>query len=182
MKFIFHFVSLVAGVAASESSAFDSKSSASLALLKAQHFKTKREMLAKKQNLHSANALRNFKPSFMQQDVLECDWANEEECYDDNWNVVDCVPYVDGGCPCPEGQEKCGAFQGYTGYCIEPEYCCENDQELCYDVDYNPTGCMSISEGGCPCPEGQEKCGSMPEWNIAGYCTEFCCSDEEETW
>ena len=119
----------------------------------------------------------------MQQDEqLECNWMSEDSCYDENYNVVDCVPYADGGCPCPEGQEKCGAVLGYSGYCVEPEYCCDDVQELCFDADYNPTGCADTSEGGCTCPEGEERCGDVPELNIAGYCTAFCCTDEQETW
>ena len=139
-------------------------------------------MMAKRQKLDSSNALRNFKPAFMQQDDIDCDWTSEETCYDENYNAVDCVPYADGGCPCPEGQERCGAYEGYAGYCVEPEFCCESDEEICYDDFYNPTGCVAISDGGCPCPEGETKCDAVPEWNITGYCTDICCSDEEETW
>jgi hypothetical protein len=156
--------------------------------LKAQHFKVKREMAARRQKLQSSSTLRNFKPSFMQQDVVECDWANEETCYDDSYNAVGCANYFDGGCPCPTGQEKCGYDVALRnpGYCTDPEFCCEADEELCSDADYNPTGCASIASGGCPCPSGQTKCGGVPEWNIAGWCSEFCCEEEtcydDETW
>jgi hypothetical protein len=153
------------------------------ALLKAQHIKNKQQAAFKRQKLQSANTLRNFKPSFMQQDDLDCDWTNDEICYDENWNEIGCEPYASGGCPCPAGQEKCGLDIdiGWSGYCTEPEFCCEADEELCYDDDYNPTGCKLIADGGCPCKEGEEKCGAVLEWNIGGYCTAFCCSDEEET-
>lgn len=118
----------------------------------------------------------------MQQDE-ECDWATEETCYDESWNQVGCASYESGGCPCPTGQERCGGVPewGYLGYCIDPEFCCENSEELCYDDSYNPTECKAIADGGCPCTDGETKCGGMPEWNIAGYCTEFCCGDDEET-
>jgi hypothetical protein len=54
----------------------------------------------------------------MQQDVVECDLANEDTCYDDNYNAIGCVSYFDGGCPCPSGLEKCGYDLAlhYTGY------------------------------------------------------------------
>lgn len=153
------------------------------AILKAQHIKNKQEAALKRQKLQSSNTLRNFKPSFMQQDDAECNWGSEETCYDENWNVIGCEPYASGGCPCPTGQERCGfnAAVGLLGYCTEPEYCCENDEELCYDEDFNPAGCKSIAEGGCPCQEGTEKCGADPEYGWAGYCSAFCCTEGDET-
>lgn len=36
-----------------------------------------------------------------------------------------------------------------------------------------PLGAL-ISEGGCPCPDGQVKCGGTGDW--AGYCTDECCN------
>lgn len=134
--------------------------------------------------LQSASTLRNFKPSFMKQDY-ECDWTTEETCYDSDWNFSGCEPYENGGCPCTvQGEEKCGfdPHIGFVGYCTKPEFCCDASEELCYDADYNPTGCKAIADGGCPCPDAdQVKCGGIPEWNIPGYCTKFCCEDDEET-
>lgn len=153
------------------------------ALLKSRHYNTKKEMAIKKQKLNAANTLRNFKPSFMQQNVTECNWITEETCYDENGEAVGCESYADGGCPCLTGQEKCNPIPliGYPGYCIDPDYCCTSEEELCMDADYNPTGCAAFADGGCPCPEGEVKCGGIPEWYIPGYCTEVCCTMEEET-
>ena len=39
---------------------------------------------------------------------------------------------------------------------------------------WEETGCAALDEGGCPCPEGQVKCGAMPEWDYPGFCTEHC--------
>jgi len=184
MKFTIPFLSWAAcNAAATETDVSDSKSSAHLALLKSRHFNTKKQMAIKKQKLNAANTLRNFKPSFMQQNVTECDWITEETCYDENGIAVGCESYADGGCPCLTGQEKCNPIPliGYPGYCIDPDYCCTSEEELCMDADYNPTGCAAFADGGCPCPEGEVKCGGMPEWYIPGYCTEVCCTMEEET-
>lgn len=182
MKFSIPFLSFAAAVVAADSS----NSKARIALLKEHDVKIKRRAAFKRQQLQSASTLRNFKPSFMKQDDEECDWSTEETCYDSEWNFSGCVPYSDGGCPCTEpGEEKCGfdASIGYTGYCTQPEFCCEQSEELCYDAEYNPTGCVAIADGGCACPEGEEKCGLNAEWNYAGYCTAICCDDEagEET-
>lgn len=52
--------------------------------------------------------------------------------------------------PCPEGEEKCGAFDGYAGYCTAPELCCADDEELCYSDDWYSQAeyCAPISTGG----------------------------------
>lgn len=142
------------------------------------HFKTKREMAAKKLQKKSTNALRSFTPSFVQQD---CNWLTEETCYDENNNVIGCEPYESGGCPCPEGQEKCGAIPAwnYPGYCTA--VCCADDEETCYDEMSNPSSCAPVADGGCPCPQGEEKCGAIPEWKFTGFCTAVCCDVDEET-
>lgn len=68
---------------------------------------------------------------------------------------------------------------GVTGYCTT--LCCDGDegQQTCYDEDYNPSYCSFIADGGCPCLDDQIKCGATPDW--AGYCTELCCHEDEET-
>jgi len=100
-----------------------------------------------------------------------------DPAYYDVW----CAPLSSGGCPCPEGETKCGvsatADGGVTGYCTT--MCCDGDDEqTCYDDDYEPAFCALIVEGGCPCPDGKVKCGATEDW--AGYCTEVCCEEEEE--
>jgi len=114
---------------------------------------------------------------------LCCDYHTEEECYDgDGWLPTSCAEIADGGCPCPEGEEKCGADveSGYSGYCTS-EVCCDyEEEETCYDEYYIATSCAKISEGGCPCPEGEEKCGADAESGYSGYCTQVCCDYETE--
>lgn len=109
--------------------------------------------------------------------------------YYDVW----CANVDEGGCPCPAGEAKCGVFEvdgGHTGYCTP--LCCDNDndrdegrlqeqqrqRQTCYDENYDPSYCAYVDEGGCPCPEGQIKCGGTEDW--AGYCTEACCDHDEE--
>lgn len=148
-------------------------------LLKAQHLKMEQEMANKRHELQYIN-FRHYQKFHSK----HCNWESEETCYDDIGNFVECVPHADGGCPCPEGQEKCDASKGDSGYCIEHEYCCDWDSEdTCYDDNWNVVGCVPYADGGCPCPEGQEKCGALwPKFYEAGYCTEFCCTDEQEEW
>ena len=69
---------------------------------------------------------------------------------------------------------------GYAGYCIAPDLCCAEDEELCYSDDWigTPESCALISEGGCPCPEGETKCGSEPDLNYSGYCTSLCWEEQ----
>jgi len=101
-----------------------------------------------------------------------CNSNTEEQCYD----PPSCAPIVDGGCSCPAGQERCGAnlALNYTGWCTD--VCCDQiTEEFCY----NYTGCLSnqycaaIADGGCPCPEGNARCGADPDNNILGWCTIF---------
>jgi len=172
-------MTLVVAAAASTNEGFGSKSPTEMANLKARHFKTKREMAAKKLQLQSWGSLRSFKPSFMEQSV-ECDYYNEETCYDENYDAVSCARYEDGGCPCPEGQQKCGADETYTGYCAT--LCCGDYEEACYGDDGNAESCAAIANGGCPCSEGEQKCGGDGEY-WSGYCAAVCCDDvySEET-
>ena len=56
---------------------------------------------------------------------------------------------------------------------------------------YNPTGCASLNDGGCPCPEGEVKCYTNAQHQQArseffsepwyGICTPICCEEGEET-
>ena len=107
-----------------------------------------------------------------------CCTDEQELCYDYDTGVETCADIASGGCPCPEGEEKCGAYEGYAGYCIAPNLCCADDEELCYSDDWEPESCASISTGGCACPEGEIKCGAEPDMNYAGFCTSLCCEEE----
>ena len=109
-----------------------------------------------------------------------CDDATEETCYDENYIPSSCAKITDGGCPCPDGEEKCGADVdfGWPGYCTA--LCCDSDEETCYDENYSPTSCAKIDEGGCPCPDGEEKCGADVDFGWPGYCTAICCDWETE--
>ena len=116
-----------------------------------------------------------------------CDQATEEHCYGPN-NTSFCAKIATGGCPCPEGQEKCGADLGWNnniGWCFIE--CCDSlTEEICYEYDdgYNNqvTGqyCAAIAGGGCPCPEGQERCGVDLDNNLLGYCVDICCDQNTE--
>jgi len=117
-----------------------------------------------------------------------CDQATEEHCYGPN-NTSFCAKLATGGCPCPQGQERCGAdlVNNNIGWCtIE---CCDSlTDETCveYDDGYNKPFtdqyCAAIAGGGCPCPEGQERCGADLENNLLGYCADVCCDQiTEET-
>ena len=111
---------------------------------------------------------------------LCCDGSTEETCYDENYSPVSCAKIDEGGCACPDGEEKCGANVdfGWPGYCTD--LCCGFDEETCYDESYSPVSCANIAEGGCPCPDGEEKCGADVVFGWAGYCTALCCNWETE--
>ncbi len=54
---------------------------------------------------------------------LCCDDATEETCYStDTYEPDSCALISDGGCPCSEGETKCGAFPGYAGMRSESDY------------------------------------------------------------
>jgi len=53
--------------------------------------------------------------------------------------------------------------------------CGSKTEETCYDKWYKPVSCSLMSEGGCPCPEGTERCGADPANGCVGYCTDVCC-------
>lgn len=119
---------------------------------------------------------------------LTCNWETEESCYDENWVVQSCAKVSDGGCACPAGQSRCGQFveDNIVGWCQDPQWgecglqCNWKKEETCYDDSWQAVSCALISDGGCPCPEGQEKCGAYTaetnpwaeDCSYAGYCTE----------
>lgn len=110
----------------------------------------------------------------------ECCTDDQEECNDGDKQT--CADFASGGCPCTEeGEIKCGASETWAGICQQPEYCCADDEQLCYTTDDwypQPDYCTPIASGGCPCRAGKTKCGAIPELNIAGYCTSLCCEEE----
>ncbi|KAL7465812.1 hypothetical protein ACHAXS_006131 [Conticribra weissflogii] len=110
-----------------------------------------------------------------------CDQSVEEACMDAfTGEVKSCALIADGGCPCPDGLVKCGVFEGYSGYCTE--VCCDEiTEETCYsDITGHVESCALLSEGGCPCPEGETKCKGLGD--IVGYCAKVCCDHSiEET-
>ena len=117
--------------------------------------------------------------------VDECCTDQQEACHDyETGGKQTCADIEAGGCPCAEGEVKCGAMPEYNiaGYCTE--LCCQDDEELCYSDDSwypRPKSCAPIEGGGCPCKDGEEKCGAMPEINYAGYCTSLCCEADQYT-
>ena len=128
-------------------------------------------------------------------DTTCCEWGVQERCRApdlDDPGVYDvwCENLDEGGCPCPDGQMKCNDNGGEgeepvefwqrrphsehhlnAGQCAA--VCCSDDEETCYDDNYDAQSCALIESGGCPCPEGMEKCGGTEDW--AGYCTSVCC-------
>jgi len=103
--------------------------------------------------------------------TVECDWETQETCYDDNWIATSCDYISTGGCPCKEGEQKCGAMDDYAGWCSAdpcPLQCDWETQDSCFDDNWIVTSCAPISDGGCPCKEGELKCGAMDGW--AGWC------------
>ena len=107
---------------------------------------------------------------------ITCDPATQEQCYDENFSPVSCANVSDGGCPCPDGEVKCGAFQGYAGWCTP--LCCDFvTEETCYnETTFEPIYCAKILDGGCPCPSNQVRCG-VSQYSI-GYCTDTCCETD----
>mmetsp|Transcript_21050 Transcript_21050/g.45636 ORF Transcript_21050/g.45636 Transcript_21050/m.45636 type:complete len:315 (-) Transcript_21050:83-1027(-) len=121
-------------------------------------------------------------------DTVCCEWGVQERCHEpsiDNPGFADvfCANIADGGCPCPEGETKCGTSESSIGYCMA--VCCDGElQQTCFDENYNPSYCAE--EGECrrsqsqsECSEGKIRCGGDDDW--AGYCTNVCCEFDEET-
>jgi hypothetical protein len=109
---------------------------------------------------------------------VSCDPKTEETCYDE-WHTkaVSCALISDGGCPCPEGQERCDAdlANGCVGECTD--LCCDWTYEYaCYgsywDGDINFKACGTYKDG-CPCPDGQTECHH-------GFCSDACCDMSTE--
>merc|ERR1719183_2958790 len=135
-------------------------------------------------------------------DTTCCEWGIEERCHgrdkDDPtvWDVW-CAKIDEGGCPCPEGEQKCNTDNSKVvfkdefdfrnqrrspsphhieGHCAK--VCCRDDEATCYDENYEPHSCVLIENGGCSCPEGQVRCHGTKDWE--GTCEEICCETEGE--
>ncbi|KAL7489519.1 hypothetical protein ACHAW6_015196 [Cyclotella cf. meneghiniana] len=96
------------------------------------------------------------------------------------WNIISCAPYSEGGCECPPGQQRCGATDTFIGYCAS--LCCNPKTEYsCWEMTknytFNVTSCAAI-DVGCPCPEGQTKCGY--DETPSGLCSPVCCDARTE--
>lgn len=76
-----------------------------------------------------------------------CDIRTEEICYDSvKKDPISCARYDEGGCPCPEGQVKCGKSEHTNGHCIPSDTpCCDFDEQACSDGT-----CKKYDEGPCP--------------------------------
>ena len=103
---------------------------------------------------------------------MSCDHKTEETCYDETYTkAVSCSLISDGGCPCPKGQERCGADleNGCVGWCTD--VCCDwTNEYACYDLKV----CAKIEEG-CPCSEGRKEC-----YPGVGVCSDVCCESSTE--
>jgi len=136
-------------------------------------------------------------------DTVCCEWGKEDRCHgrdkDDPtvWDVW-CANIDEGGCPCPEGEQKCATDNGsevlfkdefdfrnqrrspsphhIEAHCAK--VCCRDDEATCYDENYEPHSCVLIKNGGCSCPEGQVRCHGTKDWE--GTCEEVCCEKEGE--
>lgn len=109
-------------------------------------------------------------------DVVCCEPFVEERCEDENTKIVSCIQVAEGGCPitCKDGEVECG-IQG----CVK--LCCGDGYQTCFTHDTFEPYCAAVADGGCPCPEGKEKCNGNADW--AGYCVEkgTCCANGEES-
>jgi len=52
------------------------------------------------------------------------------------------------GCPCDDGEQRCGVTTYYGGYCAP--VCCLFYEKICYDHFFTPTACASLWGGVCP--------------------------------
>jgi len=90
-----------------------------------------------------------------------CDESIEETCFSIFTGEADsCALIIDGGCPCADGEIKCGVTDAYSGYCTS--VCCDDlIEETCFS-EYTglAESCALITDGGCPCPYGMKKCGA----------------------
>ncbi|KAL9183377.1 hypothetical protein ACHAXT_005164 [Thalassiosira profunda] len=77
-----------------------------------------------------------------------CDLVREEACHDPiTGDATHCAKLEEGGCPCPEGEEKCGANEYSSGYCTT--LCCTSTEKTCYDLDGEALLCVDEGER-CP--------------------------------
>ena len=78
-----------------------------------------------------------------------CDIETEQECFDDiTGEPTSCMRYDEGGCPCPDGEVKCGVNEYSSGYCTS--LCCDwTTEQTCYDSYGEPASCKSYDET-CP--------------------------------
>mmetsp|Transcript_2850 Transcript_2850/g.5362 ORF Transcript_2850/g.5362 Transcript_2850/m.5362 type:complete len:344 (-) Transcript_2850:310-1341(-) len=128
---------------------------------------------------HAQIASKTEASPYYYDDDSGCDWMTEETCFDDDFNPVGCAKWEDGGCPCRDGETKCG--EGWMAYCSSESVCCNwFTQETCYPEDGSDAYCANITAGGCPCPSGEEKCGGDGVY-WSGFCTTLCCGNDEET-
>ncbi|KAL7549811.1 hypothetical protein ACHAWF_013065 [Thalassiosira exigua] len=81
-----------------------------------------------------------------------CDFRTEETCFNrTTWHPVSCARLDEGGCPCPEGEVKCGFNDFSSGYCTS--LCCNfTVEETCYNATGHPVGCIEIGTNQT-CPE-----------------------------
>ena len=102
---------------------------------------------------------------------VSCDSKTEETCYDEWYKPVSCSLMSEGGCPCPEGTERCNAdlANGCVGYCTDA--CCDwNNEYTCFEAWQPNTGFCATFEDGCSCPKGQTECIKGQ-----GFCSNACC-------
>jgi len=57
---------------------------------------------------HAQIASKTEASPYYYDDDSGCDWMTEETCFDDDFNPVGCAKWEDGGCPCRDGETKCG--------------------------------------------------------------------------
>lgn len=83
-----------------------------------------------------------------------CDIRTEETCFDAiTWDPIGCARYDRGGCPCPEGEVKCGANEFSSGYCTK--LCCDwSTEQTCYDENWEPAYCKKYDDGPCHQSDG----------------------------
>merc|ERR1719183_60897 len=108
---------------------------------------------------------------------VSCDWRTEETCFGTAGSPVACASITEGGCPCPQGETKCGTDEYYAGWCQAgpcPVNCDPATEETCWDDNGVATHCEPFSVG-CPCPQGQIRCGAEPAQNYSGWCQHGPC-------
>lgn len=109
-------------------------------------------------------------------------------CNQSTHNLCQRCTYTANGVASPE--YYCAPISE-TGSSCPPLVCCDiRTEETCYDVDTTdsadssipilwPISCAKRSEGGCPCPKHQVKCG-INEYNPTGNCIDHCCDWQTE--